>query len=186
MWFKHKIRNRRTARGQDVLDVKLRSSRLRAGRTRLASIALGVCFGTILGLYCLWQAGGWALDRLIYDNKSFAIRQIDVVSDGVISTDQLRRWSGVKTGDNLLALDLAGVKRNLELVPMIESASVERILPGTLRIQITERVPVAEARVPPTARRRRNRSHHFRNRFAGMRDVSARSPATLRSAGPGR
>jgi cell division septal protein FtsQ len=148
MWFKHKTRNRRTARAQDVLDVKLRSSRLRAGRTRLASIALAVCFGTILGLYCLWQAGEWALDRLIYDNKSFAIQQIDVVTDGVISADQLRRWSGVKTGDNLLALDLAGVKRNLELVPMIESASVERILPGTLRIQITEREPAAQARVP--------------------------------------
>jgi len=148
MWFKRKLRNRRTGRPQDVLDVKLRSSRLRASRTRLASIALAVCFGTLLGLYCLWQAGGWALDRLIYENNSFAIERIDVSTDGVISTEQLRRWSGVKAGDNLLALDLGGVKRNLELVPMIASASVERILPGTLRIQVTERVPVAQVLVP--------------------------------------
>ena len=105
MWFKQKIRNRPTGRAQDVLDVKLRSSRLPAGG-RVASIALAACFGTILGLYCLWQAGDRALDRLIYDNKAFAIQQVDVVADGVISTDQLRRWSGVKTGENLLALDL--------------------------------------------------------------------------------
>lgn len=135
-------------RARDVLDVKLRSSQLRAARTRLAGVALGVCFGTVFGLYVLWRIGLWTLDRLVYENKSFAIQQIEVLTDGVISQEQLRRWSGVKPGKNLLALDLAGVKRDLELVPVIRSASVERVLPGTLRIRVTEREPVAQIRVP--------------------------------------
>jgi cell division protein FtsQ len=84
----------------------------------------------------------------VYENKSFAIQRIEVLNDGVISADQLRRWSGVKLGENLLALDLARVKRDLELVPMIQSLSIERILPGTLRIRVTERVPVAQIHVP--------------------------------------
>jgi cell division protein FtsQ len=58
--------------------------------------------------------------------------------------DQLRRWSGVKPDANLLALDLADVKRKLELMPVIESASVERILPHTLHIRVVEREAIAQ------------------------------------------
>jgi hypothetical protein len=53
----------------------------------------------------------------------------------------------VRPGENLLALDLARVKRNLEMVPMIATVSVERILPKTLRIRVTEREPVAQVNV---------------------------------------
>jgi hypothetical protein len=148
MWFKNKTKNRRTGRGHSVLDVKMRSSRLRAVRARRAGMACGVCLGTLFALYLLWRIGQWTLDQLVYDNKSFDIQKIEVATDGVISPDQLRRWSGVKPGENLLALDLTRVKRDLELVPLIQSISVERILPGTLRIRVTERVPVAQIHVP--------------------------------------
>jgi cell division septal protein FtsQ len=147
MWFRSEKKNRRLSRGH-VLDVKLRSGQLRATRTRLAAMAFGVLFGTVFGLYLFWRAGEWALDHFIYENPEFAIRQIDVQTDGVIMPDQLRRWAAVKPGDNLFALDLATVKRNLELVSMIESVSVERILPRTLRIRVNEREPVAQVNVP--------------------------------------
>ena len=147
MWFRRKAKNRRLSQTR-VLDVKVRSSRVRAARIRLATIATSVALGTLLGVYLAWRAGTWALDRFVYENKSFAIQRIDVVTDGVISADQLRRWSGVKVGENLLAIDLARVKRNLELVAMIQSASIERLLPNTLRIRVTEREPVAQVNVP--------------------------------------
>jgi cell division septal protein FtsQ len=54
----------------------------------------------------------------------------------------------VKPGANLIALDLAAVKRNLELVSTIDSVSVERVLPNTLKIRVTEREPVAQVNVP--------------------------------------
>ena len=147
MWFRREKKNRRLSRGH-VLDVKLRSGQVRATRTRLAAMAFGVLFGTVFGLYLFWRAGEWALDYFVYENPEFAIRQIDVQTDGVILPDQLRRWAGVKPGDNLLALDLATVKRNLELVSMIDSVSVERVLPRTLRIRVNEREPVAQVNVP--------------------------------------
>ena len=131
-----------------MLDVKLRSSQVRAARTRLAAVVLGITFGTVFGLYLLWRTGEWALDKFVYKNSEFAIQHIDVQTDGVIAPDQLRRWSGVKPGENLIALDLAAVKRNLELVPTIGSVSVERILPRTLQIRVTEREPVAQVDVP--------------------------------------
>ncbi len=147
MWFRRETKNRRLSRGH-VLDVKLRSGQVRATRTRLAAVAFGVLFGTVFGLFLFWRAGEWALDYFVYENPEFAIRQIEVQTDGVILPDQLRRWAGVKAGENLLALDLATVKRNLELVSMIDSVSVERVLPRTLRIRVNEREPVAQVDVP--------------------------------------
>jgi cell division protein FtsQ len=146
-WRKRKTVNRRLGRIK-VLDVKLRSSQVRAVRARRAIIGLGICFGTVFGLYALWCLGEFALNKLVYENRSFAIQKIEVQTDGVISSDQLRRWSGVRTGQNLLALDLARVKRNLEMVPIIDSVSLERILPGTLRLRVSEREPIAQVNVP--------------------------------------
>jgi len=146
MWFRRKQKNRRFNRGH-VLDVKLRSDQVRATRMRLAAIALGVSFVTVFGVYLAWRVGSWTMDRLVYENSSFAISEIKVQTDGVIAQDQLQRWSGVKIGDNLFALDLAKVKRNLEMSPMIQSVSVERILPKSLRIAVTERVPVAQVNI---------------------------------------
>jgi cell division protein FtsQ len=148
MWFKREQgRNRRLHR-HHVLDVKLRSDQVQANRLRLARITFLVAFGTFFGLYLLWRAGELALNTLVYENPDFAVEQIDAQTDGKIAPEQLRRWSGVKEGANLIALDLAAVRRNLELVPMIDSVSVERVLPRTLKIRVSERAPIAQVNVP--------------------------------------
>ena len=146
-WFGRGTKNRRHGRGQHVLDVKLRSDQVRATRLRWAAIGLATVVATMGGFFALWHAGAWALDVLVYRNQAFAVERIDVQTDGVIAPDQLRRWSGVKPGNNLLALDLARVKRNLELAPAIRSAAVERVMPHTLRLRVSEREPVAQVSV---------------------------------------
>jgi cell division septal protein FtsQ len=147
MWFKRRPKNRRLEREQ-VLDVKLRSSQVRAARSRVFALTFGVLFAAGFGLYLASRIGNWALDELVYKNHAFALQELDVQTDGVVCADQLRRWAGVKLEENLLALDLARVKRDLELVPVVQSASVERILPHTLRIRIVEREPIAQINLP--------------------------------------
>lgn len=149
MWFKReqKNRTRRTGRGH-VLDVRLRSDQVRAMRVRLATIACTVVFGTVFGLYLVWRTGEVLLDKFVYENPDFAIQTVDASSNGVITPGQVRDWSGVRLGMNLIGLDLAAVKRNLELVSAIDSVSIERVLPRTLKIRVTERVPVAQVNVP--------------------------------------
>jgi cell division protein FtsQ len=143
MWFKREQKNRRLRR-RHVLDVKLRSEQVRATRMRLAMMAVSVPLFTIFGLYLLWRAGDWTLDKFVYKNAEFAIQHVEVQTDGVIAPDQLRTWSGVKPGANLIGLDLAWVKRNLKLWPVIDTVSVERVLPRTLKIRVTERKPIAQ------------------------------------------
>lgn len=145
--FSRKQKNRRLNRVH-VLDVKLRSDQVRKSRLRLAAMSLGALFGVVFGVYVAWRAGGWVLDRLVYENQAFAIKTVDVQSNGIISPDQLRRWAKVNPGQNLLALDLMRVKRDLEMVPLIATVSLERLLPHTLRIRVTEREAVAQLNLP--------------------------------------
>ena len=147
MWFKREPRNRRLHRTH-VLNVKLRSDQVRATRVRLMVMSCLVVGGTVLGLALFWRVGEAVLNSFVYQNADFAIQQIDVQTDGKIALDQLRRMSCVKPGANLIGLDLAAVKRNLELVSVIETVSVERVLPRTLKIRVTERDPVAQVNIP--------------------------------------
>lgn len=147
MWFKRKSRNRRLNSGT-VLDVKLRSDQVRSMRVRALAVGLGVTFGTIFCVYLLWRTGEWAMNQLVFENAAFAIAEIDARTDGVVAPDQIKRWAGVKAAENLMALDLARVKRDLELQPLVRSVSVERVLPRTLRIRVAEREAVAQVNVP--------------------------------------
>jgi cell division protein FtsQ len=149
MWFRREgnHRNRRLGRTH-VLDVKLRSDQVRAQRVRLGTILGAIIFGTFFGLYLFWRTGELLLDKFVYENPDFAIQTVEIQTDGVISKEQLRRWSNVRAGANLIALDLANVKRSLEMESAVESASVEKVLPHTLRIRVTERDPLAQVNMP--------------------------------------
>jgi len=147
MWGKSKAKNRRL-NGGTVLDVKLRSDQARATRNRALALGLGVTFATVFCFYLLWRTGEWALNAVIYENSAFAIANVDVQTDGDIAPEQIRRWARVKGGENLMALDLGRIKRDLELVSLIQTVTVERVLPKTLRIRVAEREAIAQVNVP--------------------------------------
>lgn len=139
-------RNRRHRR-QALLDVKLSAEQVRRERLTIASKIAGILLGGTLLFFGVWRGGKWMLDRLFYENRAFAIRTVDLRTDGILGDAQLRAWSGVKVGENLFGMDLLRVKRNLEAVPAIRTASVDRVLPDTLRVRIAERRPVAQVLV---------------------------------------
>ncbi len=147
MWPRSKRKNRRCQR-RHVLQVKLRSSQRR--RAHLRKLAFLLLFVTSVGLgFLAVQYGGtWVVAKLIKENQVFKIQHLDIQTDGVLAVEQLRRWAGVDLEDNIFVLDLERVKRDLELVPVIRSATVERVLPHTLRIRVVERDPVLQAEYP--------------------------------------
>ncbi len=146
MGFGRRGNNRRAPR-QNVLDVRLRTRQVRAARWRLGLTAVTVALGALVVLYALWRAGEWGLNRFVFGNDAFAVRRLEITTDGRIPRSLLEQWSGVKPGVNLMALDLGGVERGLKLMPLVANAAVQRVPPDTLRIRIQERVPVAEVRL---------------------------------------
>jgi len=145
--WRRKPMNRRRGR-ERLLGVRMRAEAARAARVRLLSRWCGLVLALGVVVYGGWWGSVWLRDRLLYENPHFRIRRVEVESDGVLSAGTLRRWAGVRPGMNLLAVDLAQVKRSLELVPYVARASVERVLPDTLRIQVWERRPIAVLQVP--------------------------------------
>ncbi len=143
-WLKRKPRNRRAPERDQWLDVKLRTSQTRAARMRMAGMGLVSLFSLAVIVLVLWRGGKWVMDGLIYQNDAFAIQQIDVQTDGVLLPEVIRAWARVKNGENLMALDLMRVKRDLELQPPIQFVAVERMLPHTLKLIVSEREPVAQ------------------------------------------
>lgn len=142
-----KKRHNRRLPGNFVLQVKHRSDQARAGQFRMAMLAVSIFGGTFLGLYLLWQAGSVVLDVMVYRNKDFAVASIEVQADDKNLQDEIRAASRVRPGMNLIGLDLAAVKQNVEKISQADSVSVERALPHTLRIRVTERTPVAQVNV---------------------------------------
>jgi cell division septal protein FtsQ len=137
-------KNRRASEREHGLDVKLRTSQTRAARMRMVGLITGVIFSLAVIGFVLWRGGKLVLDALIYQNDAFSIQQIDVETDGVLTHPTIRAWARVKIGENLMALDLMRVKRDLEFQPPIQFVAVERQLPHTLKITVSEREPVAQ------------------------------------------
>jgi cell division septal protein FtsQ len=143
-WLNRKPKNRRAPEFEHVLDVKLRTRQTRAAHMRKIGTGVFVVFSLAVIALVLWRGGQWVLDGLIYENDAFAIQQIEVQTDGVLTREIIRSWAKVKPGENLMALDLMQVKRQLEMQPPIQFVAVERQLPHTLKLTINEREPVAQ------------------------------------------
>lgn len=60
---------------------------------------------------------------------------------------QVRAAAGAHRGDHLLLVDAGAMSRRIERIPWVKHAKVDRDLPGTLRITITEYTPAAYVRV---------------------------------------
>ncbi len=143
MWGRKRKRNRRS-RKHTLINVKLPLQKARQQRVRLMTKSAGFLLGVVVLFLGVWHGGEWLLQAGFYQNEQFNIRTIDIRTDGVINPAQIHRWAGIQKGANLFQTDLMRVKRDLEVVPLIKSAAVDRVLPDTLRIRVSERNPVAQ------------------------------------------
>jgi cell division protein FtsQ len=142
-----KLGNRRKRRPEYLLDVKVQTRgrslrRLRVGTILLVGLSLIVLTG-----YGIWWLVKATIDRLVYDNPRFAIRQIVVDDDGVLTPERVVQFAGVRVGENLLSIDLDRVRANLEMLPLVRAVEVRRMQPDRLFIRVMERTAVARLRV---------------------------------------
>jgi cell division protein FtsQ len=117
-------------------------------RRRLLRPALGI--GGLVGvillmgglLHTLGRGADWH-ERIGNATAALGLRVRTIVIEGRQKTPEplLRAALGVSTGDPILSFSVADARTRLETINWVQSATVERILPGTMRL--TERSPFA-------------------------------------------
>lgn len=108
---------------------------------RMLKKAARVCMVLIL-ITLVWTVATEAYE-VFAKATFFKLERIEVSRMRQLSRDEIISLTGAKLGDSLLKLELPHVAEQLEKNPWIEKLKVRRRFPGTLSIEITERVPVA-------------------------------------------
>lgn len=100
------------------------------------AVVSGVAWLVLMGVQTFGQ-------MLFWGNDQYRIRQFDFSSDGILSPAHIREYVQLREGKNLFAVDLKQIRRDLESVPVVRTAEVRRVLPDTLHVRVSERVPLA-------------------------------------------
>jgi cell division protein FtsQ len=109
-------------------------------------VGLGVTITSLCGflLVGLGFAAQTAVKRIFVENEVFRIATIEVENpEGALSRSEILTAAGVLPGQSLMAIDLAATRERIEGLPAVAGVVVERRLPSTLKITVTERQPVA-------------------------------------------
>lgn len=93
---------------------------------------------------------GWGLYRVIsyaYESPSLEVSAITVQGVTQIGEGEVLARAGFVAGTNILRLDLDQMRRSIETLRWVRSASVQRIWPREVVITVVERAPIALTRV---------------------------------------
>jgi cell division protein FtsQ len=84
-------------------------------------------------------AVAWGARRYALTTPRFSIRQIDVRGNRRLTAEQVEELAGVRAGENIFALDTDAAERRVLADPWVQEVKITRHLPGTLRVEVTER-----------------------------------------------
>jgi cell division protein FtsQ len=126
-------------RRQKPLEIKRRKFGKKAWKTYLR-----VAFGTAAA------AGGvgiaYMVGHFLLASQEMALihpEQIQVAQNHYVSPASVREIFRVDRGHSVLRIPLNERRRQIETLPWVEQASVLRALPNTIKVEITERTPIA-------------------------------------------
>jgi cell division protein FtsQ len=123
-----------------VEDPTVRSARRQFARRQWARrwLAWRVVLGAVVGLgavgVLLW---------LVFFSSVLAVQGVQVKGTAVLDPREVRKVASVPTGSPLAKVDLAAVADRVEELPPVAEVDVSRAWPDRIRIDVTERTPVA-------------------------------------------
>jgi cell division protein FtsQ len=83
--------------------------------------------------------------QLLLHGARFGVAQVEVTGAGSVDLALIQSASGVRIGEPLLSVSTEEVRRRVAAIPALASARVSREWPGTVKIEVSERSPVALA-----------------------------------------
>lgn len=98
----------------------------------LVSVLAGAAFG-----------GRTLINRLIWQNPTYALADIRVTTDGLLTRAQILEIVEIEEGRNIFTVDVKKARAALDMLPQVERVDIRRVLPDRLDVRISERQPVA-------------------------------------------
>jgi cell division septal protein FtsQ len=146
----------RQRRQQHLLDVRVRTRKAAARRTQQIFFLFSVLL--ILGSSVAGLVFGAkrALNAWFFENPDYAVRNIEVTTDGKLSRDTILKTADIAEGASIFGVNLLQVQERLRSLPQVEESKIQRVLPNKLVIFVQERRPVAwivasgSSDIPPT------------------------------------
>ena len=90
---------------------------------------------------------GWGvqegLREFFIENNEFRLRYVDLETDGEMTAEHFGEMTGLDPDSSIFGFDLRKLKEQLLDRPGIERVELGRRLPGTLRVKVEERKPIA-------------------------------------------
>ena len=106
---------------------------------RLLRIAANVVLVALVAAASLW------LYQRMQQDRRFAIQRVETAGAEHTSPAAIQKIASKYVGSNLFKLDIAALRGQLLALPWIESVAIEKKIPNTLIVRITERKPIALA-----------------------------------------
>jgi cell division protein FtsQ len=107
----------------------------------LASVWL---YGCVLnGQYAAFTATHGTLPDLVARSLGFRLKMVTILGSHELSEKQILDAAGIGPANSLLLLDVVRLRERLKMLPFVKEASVAKLYPNRLLIEIQERQPIA-------------------------------------------
>ncbi len=87
--------------------------------------------------------GGWRIVHLCMETPTFTLEALEVQGLNLLRGKDILEASGLEVGDNVFAVELTDVADQIERLPWVETALIERKPPDRLVISVVERQRLA-------------------------------------------
>jgi cell division septal protein FtsQ len=138
-----RLSNSKVRKQQHLLEVTVRRDKAVSIRNR--AVAGFVCKTMLFASLSIaaWIGGKELLRRFLWENPDYFLTDVRVTTDGALTREQIVHAIGVLEGRNIFTVDLARARGEIDRLPQVERAEIQRVLPNRIDIVVTERRPIA-------------------------------------------
>lgn len=106
----------------------------------------GLTFGLILWTSLIgvtWFGFHTITDKFFFSNPEYTLRHLQIDTEGLLTTEEVKSITGIRTGTNIFQIDLAAAENALRELDQIATVRITRDWPDRIAVQTTKRTPIA-------------------------------------------
>lgn len=81
----------------------------------------------------------------LYQSKWFIAQEVTIIGNSRLTVEQINSAAAIPIGNSLMSINTAAIAEQVQALPEIKVATVERGWPHAILINVTERTPIAVA-----------------------------------------